>query len=55
MASRRKLRLSWFLVKPSIDSDQPEAVIEPPGNGALQGFRVPTLSKKVRVQGVAPA
>jgi uncharacterized protein (TIGR04141 family) len=46
MATNRKLRLSWFLVKPSIDFDDVEAIVEPPSKGTLHGFRVPVLSKK---------
>jgi hypothetical protein len=42
-AKRRKLRLSWFLVKPSIDFDDVEAIVEPPPKGTLHGFRVPVL------------
>lgn len=46
MAKRRKLRLSWFLVKPGADLEDAEAIIEPPGKEALQGFRVPVLDKE---------
>lgn len=45
MTKNRKLRLSWFLVKEGLDNDDVEAIIEPPSQGSLQGFKVPALSK----------
>jgi uncharacterized protein (TIGR04141 family) len=45
-AKRRKLRLSWFLVKPSINFDEVDAIVEQPINGTLYAYRVPALHKE---------
>jgi uncharacterized protein (TIGR04141 family) len=46
MDSPPKLRLSWCLIKPDVDLNDEDAIIEPPETGALQRFRVPVLHKK---------
>lgn len=45
MAGVRKMRLSWFLVKPEIEATDVEAIIERSDGSALQSFRVAALSK----------
>jgi Family of unknown function (DUF6119) len=42
--AKRKMRLSWFLIKKGLEDDI-TAVIEKPKGGALQGFKVSALSK----------
>jgi uncharacterized protein (TIGR04141 family) len=42
----RKRRLTWFLVKPEINLDDLEAIIEPPERGELHSFRIDALSKE---------
>lgn len=46
MTTPQKRRLTWSLIKPGIDVNDPEAVIELPEKGVLEGFRVEALSKK---------
>lgn len=43
---KRKQRLSWFLVKQGVDTDDVQAIIEQPSHGSLQSFKVPALSKE---------
>ncbi len=45
MAKKQKLRLTWFLVKQSLDFDDVDSIIEPPPKGTLHRYRVSTLSK----------
>ncbi len=42
--AKQKQRLSWFLVKPGIDADDPKAIIE--SKDGLASFKIPALSKK---------
>jgi uncharacterized protein (TIGR04141 family) len=44
MAKGRKMRLSFFLVKPSVDFTEVEQIIEPPTRGRLHSYRVPSFS-----------
>jgi uncharacterized protein (TIGR04141 family) len=43
VAKRKKQRLSWFLVKPGINVDDPTAIIE--SKDGLASFKIPALSK----------
>lgn len=45
-AKQRKLRLSWFLVKPTIDFADVDAIVESPSKGTLHAYRVPALHKE---------
>ena len=45
MAKTRKQRLSWFLVKPSVDVDDVDAIIEPPSKGTLHRYKISALNK----------
>lgn len=42
--AKKKMRLSWFLVKPGLEGDT-TAVVEQPDGGALQSFKVSALSE----------
>jgi uncharacterized protein (TIGR04141 family) len=46
VAKKRKLRLSWFLVKPTIDFEDVDAIVEPPAKGTLHRYRVSVLNTK---------
>ncbi len=41
-----KKRLTWCLIKPGVEADDPDAVIEPPETGTLEAFRVPSLNRQ---------
>jgi uncharacterized protein (TIGR04141 family) len=43
--TKKKMRLSWFLVKQGLESGDVWAIIEKPSHGALQSFKVSALSK----------
>jgi uncharacterized protein (TIGR04141 family) len=46
MARKRKLRLSWFLLKPDVDVNDSDAIIDAPAKGTLHRFKVPVLAKQ---------
>ena len=46
LAKSRKQRLSWFLVKRSVDHSDADQIIEPPKKGMLHRYKVSSLNKK---------
>jgi uncharacterized protein (TIGR04141 family) len=43
MTQTPRFRLTWFLIKKSVDTDDLDQIIEPPTTGSIHPFRVPVL------------
>lgn len=46
MSANPKRRLTWCLVKPGVDVDDADAVIEPPESGVIESYRINALHQK---------
>jgi hypothetical protein len=43
MPTAPKFRLTWFLIKSGVDTNDVDQIIEPPKGGTLHRYRVPVL------------